>query len=192
MTQNEFLQKMWDDKKFYNQASAIKGFSAFLNWEMRSGHRQYLETTEHRICPTYLLAYYKPEEEGTDQGFGEYGIFATPLNSQGLEELTDKREQLEQAGLLQNIGNIRYESFSVDGLIHADPEDSELEDPADARIRKHNTSNLLLWAGTSDCDIRIKDISQVIVCQHPKWKRCVHPFLNEYLERPLMESVISS
>ena len=141
MEETQFIERLKTDKKFYKKICYEKGLLSFLF----SNYKNFLQSSGHKIHTMEKLMYYKPGTEGTDEGFGEYGIMAVVLNEKGREELPGVVAQLKEKGLMEDIGNIRYESRGT-GYWKVDLSDFQLEDENEGRLRRHSTDNLLIFA----------------------------------------------
>jgi len=162
------------DKKFFKKATGTGGILGLID----PSYKRYLASSNQSVHEQEILSYYKPDEEGTDQGFGEYAVFACVLNEQGRVELETIKSTLESEGLLHAIGNIRYESQSADGaaMIDVPPDDKDDED--EGRIRKHSTDNVYVYVLTADNKKRsLNNLKTVVIAKNPEYGRLVFPVL---------------
>ncbi|MBO0593180.1 hypothetical protein I2486_17390 [Cellulophaga sp. E16_2] len=170
MTNQEVAKKMLDKSFFKKSTGAGKGLLGFID----PSFKRYTASENHKVVPQVLLKYYEPESEGTDSGFGEYGIFACILNEKGEQELAGIKAQLQEKGLLDDIGNIRYESQDLRGCCLVDGFNRETVEEGELLIRQHSTDNVYVYVLTNDTGKKLEKVSQAVACMHPKLARNVY------------------
>lgn len=172
---NQSIKTKMLDKKYFKQVTgAGKGLLGFID----PSYKRYTVSNQAKVVPQQLLKYYKPSNEGTDEGFGEYGVFACVLNEEGEKELETIKNQLEEKGLLDNIGNIRYESQDVCGCVLVDGFNTGTIEEGDQLIRQHSTENVYVYVLTNDGKKDLQNLDTVVACIHPKFGRNVYPISN--------------
>ena len=168
MTDSELFEKM-KDKKYYKKVTNEKGLVDFLI----SGFKQYSASTPISVHEPIQLAYYKPENESNSEGYGDYGIYAVPLNKTGQKELDGVVTSLKEKGLLEDNSNIRYESMG--GFLLVDLTPDEVNDSNEARIRRHSTDNLLVYVFTNTDKGGINKFDRVVYCKSVNGYRRLQP-----------------
>lgn len=174
MINQETAKKMLDKKFFKQVTGAGKGLLGLID----PSFKRYTASNEHKVVPQKLLQYYAPNTEGTDEGFGEYGIFACILNEQGEQELEEIEVTLKEKGLLDDISNIRYESQDVCGCCLVDGfNDGEVKD-GEQLIREHSTENVYIYVLTNDKKRKLENLNTAVSCKHPEYGRTVYSLNN--------------
>lgn len=167
MTDHELIERM-KDKKFYKKATGEKGLIDFF----MSGYKKYSGTTAHSVHEPIQLVYYKPDEEGTDEGFGDYGIYAVPLNDKGKAEIDGVVARLKEEDILDDIGAIRYNARG--GFFKIDVTENELKEGW-GQFRKHSTENVLIYVHSTQVEGGVNSYDKVIYCKGADNSRYIQP-----------------
>lgn len=120
---------------------------------------------DYAICEPVQVGYYKPEEEGTDQGFDDYGVYIVPLNGKGKGEIDGIVAALKESSLFDDIGAIRYNAKG--GVIPIDYDDFN-------DFNKFSTENALAYV-FSKTDDSVNSYDKVVFCRDAENKRYVVP-----------------
>ena len=177
MQDSTFIEKLSSDKKFFKEVAYEKGLMGLFS----SSHKKFVKGKNHRILEMQQLVYYKPGQEGTDEGFGEYAIIALVLNQKGEQEINEVKAKLKEEGLLNDIGNLRFEAMSNGYWTHDIP-DFLIEDKSHGRIRRHSTENVMLFAFcVNKKEGPLESYQRCILAINEEGKRCLMPFQSKFL-----------
>ena len=175
MTNEDLTKKMFEKKYFKEVTGAGKGLLGLID----PSFKRFSVSTQQKVVPQLLLNYYKPKEEGRSEGFGEYGIFACILNEKGEKELKEIKAELEGNGLINNIGNMRYESQDLYGCCLVDGFNDGPVEEGERLVGRYSTDNVYLYILTNDEDNgKIQRVNSAITCIHPKYGRTVYSINN--------------
>ncbi|MCG8453443.1 MAG: hypothetical protein MI717_09715 [Spirochaetales bacterium] len=178
MTKEQLIETMKNDKKFFKKVANEKGLMGML-W---NNYKHFLAASNHQVHEMTVLMHYKPGQEGQDEGFGEYGVMAIPLNEQGQQEQDAVKTQLKEKGLLEDIGNIRFEAVGT-GYGQFDIPEFKLEDESYGQIKRHSTKNLLICTiAIGESAGQFENYTQCLLANDPEGKRWFMPFSAEFLK----------
>ena len=174
MINQDVAEKMLNKKFFKQITGAGKGLLGLID----PSFKRYSASSDYKVVPQELLKYYIPDEEGTDEGFGEYGIFACVLNENGKQELEGIKSKLSEKGLLDDISNIRYESQDFAGCCLVDGFNKGTVEEGEQLIRQHSTENVYVYVLTNDKNKKLKKLKSAVSCIHPEYGRTVYSLNN--------------
>lgn len=170
---NQKISKEMYDKKIFKEATGVE--KGFFSW-FDPSYQRYVKSYNHQVISQKLLKYYKPNNEGTDEGFGEYGVFAGVLNNEGERELKAIVQLLDENKLLNDVGTIRYESQSASGFCWIDGLDGN------HLTHQYSTDNVYIYVLTNDnVNIHLKDLRLGVACDHPKYGKSFYPIINDLI-----------
>lgn len=173
MDKTAVLERLKKDKGFFKSVAEERGLLDLFF----SGYKKFQQGRDQQIHDLVHLKSYTPSEEGTEEGFGEYLWAAVPLNEAGREELAGVVSVLEQKGLMDDVGNLRFECRST-GYWMLDLPDFQESDPEQGRLRRHSTENLLIFAMavSGEKSGTIAEYDSCLVGRDSGGKRWVMPF----------------
>lgn len=170
MLNQKIAKGMYNKKTFKEATGACKGFFGLFD----SSYKRYVESSEHKVVSQRLLKYYKPNNESTEEGFGEYGVFACVVNDEGERDLSIIEQLLDGSGLLDDIGAIRYESQALSGFCWIDGLDSK------HLIHGYSTNNVYIYVLTNDNkNVQLKNLAIGVACNNPKYGKSFYPIIND-------------